>query len=199
MSRKKISKICPNCGLNKLIRKDVNFCSIKCFHESHTKYPIEIRSCKFCGNKFRVYLSQIAGGWGKGVYCSRKCYFKTPKTQEFKKKISKAFSGSNHPNWKGGIMKGRKERNQSIYKEWRNEIFSVDKYTCQFCGARNGHGETVKFEAHHILPWDKFPEMRFSPDNGTTLCQNCHKITRLAEYVKIRDKNLYLEENGGEE
>src|SRR3990167_5209133 len=174
MSYKKISKTCPNCGLKKLIRKDVNFCSTKCFHESQTKYPIEIRECLNCGKELKVYLSSVANGWGKGKYCSKKCYFGTPKTIETKNKISKAFSGKNHPNWKGGITKGRQERNQNIYREWRIGIFSIDRYTCQFCGTRNGQGKTIRLEAHHILTWSEFPEMRFELENGTTLCEECH-------------------------
>lgn len=54
---------------------------------------------------------------------------------------------------------------------WRKEVFERDDYTCQTCISNKG-GNLV---AHHLngYHWDK--ENRFNTDNGTTLCDSCHK------------------------
>ena len=56
------------------------------------------------------------------------------------------------------------------YKLWRNAVFERDNYTCQVCGARG-----VKVNAHHRKQYAFFPELRYDPDNGVTLCVPCHK------------------------
>lgn len=80
-------------------------------------------------------------------------------------------SGENHWNWKGGITpKSKKERNSKEYKAWRAAVFKRDNYTCQICGKRG-----VKLNAHHKKRWSEHPELRYSVENGMTLCERCHK------------------------
>lgn len=80
--------------------------------------------------------------------------------------------GENHWNWKGGITpKNQKERNSKKYSKWRKNVFIRDRYICQKCGQQGGN-----LNAHHIKPWSKYPDLRFSIDNGITLCKNCHKL-----------------------
>lgn len=84
----------------------------------------------------------------------------------------KSRSGESHWNWKGGVTpKNQKGRNSPSYKEWRAAVFRRDNYTCQMCGKRGGN-----LNAHHKKPWAEFPELRFSVENGVTLCHSCHKI-----------------------
>lgn len=79
-------------------------------------------------------------------------------------------SGENHPNWKGGITpQNQRERGSQKYAAWRKAVFSRDKYTCQVCGKRGG-----ELNAHHLMPWAKNKECRFSVENGVTLCKDCH-------------------------
>lgn len=35
----------------------------------------------------------------------------------------------------------------------------------------------IRPEAHHIKAWVHFPELRYDPDNGMTVCRDCHKKT----------------------
>ena len=78
-----------------------------------------------------------------------------------------------HWNWKGGITpKSFQIRNSKEYKLWRKAVFERDNWTCIWCGIRG-----VELHADHIKPFALFPELRFSIDNGRTLCVPCHKKT----------------------
>ena len=95
-----------------------------------------------------------------------------------RKKMSQSHpKGKYHPNWKGGITPFLKRvRNSMEYKMWRIAVFTRDNWMCQNCGKRNGKnvGKTVCINAHHILNFAEYPELRFAIDNGITLCKKCH-------------------------
>lgn len=77
-----------------------------------------------------------------------------------------------HPNWKGGITPINESIRKSIeYKLWRKSVFQRDCYKCIWCDS------TKKIHADHIRPFCNYPELRFSIDNGRTLCEKCHKST----------------------
>lgn len=57
------------------------------------------------------------------------------------------------------------------YYKWRRAVLERDSYACQDCGAK---GTKRSLHAHHKLWWSKFPSLRFSRDNGKTLCFDCH-------------------------
>lgn len=79
--------------------------------------------------------------------------------------------GENNANWKGGITPdNQKIRHSEEYKEWRLEVFKRDNYTCKCCGDKIGGN----LNAHHILNFAEYPELRFDIDNGITLCNLCH-------------------------
>lgn len=81
-------------------------------------------------------------------------------------------------NWKGGITPvNQKIRHSFEYREWRTAVFERDRYTCVWCGAKNGRGKTVILNADHIKPFAYYPELRFAIDNGRTLCKRCHRST----------------------
>ncbi len=58
------------------------------------------------------------------------------------------------------------------YKLWRESVLRRDNWACVFCFVRGG-----KLHADHIRPFAYFPELRFSIDNGRTLCIPCHMKT----------------------
>ena len=103
-------------------------------------------------------------------------------TSEIRAKISvarkkqKMPSGENHPMWKGGYAKIRQARyNESDYIEWHDKCLERDNYICQYCGARNGMGESIHFQVHHIINYWERPDLAYALDNGITLCKGCHQ------------------------
>ena len=75
-------------------------------------------------------------------------------------------------NWGRNSVVNNKQHLRFIpeYKEWRKAVFERDNYTCQHCLQRG-----CRLNAHHIMPFARYPELRFSVNNGISLCESCHK------------------------
>ena len=120
------------------------------------------------------------------------------RSDKTKRKISLAMKGEKHWNWKGGLSSIRKQLSDTYeYKQWRQQIFIRDNFTCQKCNTKSGCGYTVRLEAHHIIPFIKLVQeakdymplinlydacMLYTPlwdiSNGITLCEKCHNKTK---------------------
>jgi len=104
-------------------------------------------------------------------------------TKEAREKISishRLIKAEKTSNWKGGITPiNQAIRNSIEYKQWRKAVFERDKYTCLICGQVGG-----ELNAHHIKPFNKFPELRFVVSNGVTMCIKCHKLNRQEEEIR---------------
>lgn len=92
------------------------------------------------------------------------------KTEKYRMRMS----GENSPTWKGGITVKSRDYSIPEYHSWRKECFSRDNYTCQACGVRSTKGKPVTLNCHHILNWADNESCRYDPENGITLCQDCH-------------------------
>jgi len=94
--------------------------------------------------------------------------------------------GNKNGNWKGGITPLTKRiRNNFKYRQWRSDVFTRDKFTCQECGQWGG-----RLNAHHIksfsIIFEEYQitilkealecEELFNINNGITLCEECHQI-----------------------
>jgi len=76
-------------------------------------------------------------------------------------------------------------RNSYKYRQWRSDVLTRDKFTCQECFSKE------KLETHHILSLTSIireykietikdaykNEKLFDINNGLTLCSECHKKT----------------------
>lgn len=60
------------------------------------------------------------------------------------------------------------ERSNPQYAIWRSTVYRRDSYRCRECDSGSF------LVAHHIKSWADYPELRFSLDNGITLCEDCH-------------------------
>ncbi len=78
-------------------------------------------------------------------------------------------SGPNHPSWTGKSSENKLIRSSIEYKEWRRQVFERDDYTCHICGIKGGN-----LNANHIKKFADYPDLRFDPTNGITLCEWCH-------------------------
>lgn len=88
----------------------------------------------------------------------------------FSARAKKQFSGSNNPNWKGGVTpRNHAFRTRIDYYEWQQVVWKRDNYTCALCSSWE------KPHAHHILPLSYNWEERLNIDNGITLCKKCHE------------------------
>lgn len=69
----------------------------------------------------------------------------------------------------------RRLKNTTNYKNWRNDVFERDDYTCQMkncvcCNNKRG----VELHPHHLLTVKEYPEFMFYTDNGVALCKDSH-------------------------
>ena len=90
--------------------------------------------------------------------------------------------GANHYKWIENRTElkrdtGKNERGCSLYREWRAQVWLRDSYKCKIANPDcNG-----RIEAHHILGWREYPELRYQTNNGITLCHAHHPRKRAEE------------------
>jgi 5-methylcytosine-specific restriction endonuclease McrA len=95
--------------------------------------------------------------------------------------VPKGFYKRKKPAWnKGKHFIFRKddilessERHRFEHYQWSQTIKKRDNFTCRHCGKLNLKDHDC--HAHHIMEWDKFPELRLDLNNGITLCRSCHR------------------------
>ncbi len=58
---------------------------------------------------------------------------------------------------------------------WRKAVLNRDNHTCQRCN------KNKELHVHHKERWVDSPTLRFSVDNGITLCEKCHKLVHNKE------------------
>lgn len=63
------------------------------------------------------------------------------------------------------------------YRDWMKAVKNRDGWKCQIS---NGDC-SGQLEAHHILPWRDYPELRYQVNNGITLCCFHHPRKRSEE------------------
>ena len=148
-----------------------------------------IAICKNCSVEFLVKP------YTKGLYCSRMCYHKDMVGKIGNIVHRKTFvawnkglklpnqSGVNHPRWikdrtlLATLSNGEEYRNSPASRDWAKRVKNRDSWKCRIADT-NCNGKLV---AHHILPWSKFPELRYDINNGITLCRFHHPLKRSDE------------------
>lgn len=174
-----IYKVC-NCGTefycekNRINRK--KYCSIKCrcdFHPKGAKYSDEARK-KISKSRKGIVFSFVhrmkIGMAHKGTKLS----------QIHIEKIRNATKGEKNWQWikdRNLLKKSEKKHLDSRYKEWMLSVKNRDDWKCRIADDKcNG-----RLEAHHILNWKNYPELRYEINNGITLCHFHHPKKRVDE------------------
>lgn len=100
---------------------------------------------------------------------------------EIKQKMSDSKKGNKHPRWIEDRTKVINRFKESLsttqYRNWRSNIFKRDNWKCCITDT-NCSGQ---LEAHHILNWSDYPELRYEINNGITLCHAHHPRGRKKE------------------
>jgi hypothetical protein len=145
-------------------------------------------------NLSKSHLKQVP--WNKGTKMSddfkEKCKIrqlgKFFRSESGKKSFTEKTSGSNNHRWiedrtQVDLNKRRNWAPKCV--DWREKVFKRDNWTCRLL-SENCKGQ---LEAHHILRWSEYPELRFIINNGITLCHAHHprkksEEKRLSPYFK---------------
>ena len=102
-------------------------------------------------------------------------------SEKTKKKMSEAHKGKckgiNHWRWiidRTKLNTNRQKAYDTKYKYWMKRVKNRDNWKCKI----NNKDCCGRLEAHHILPWSQFPELRYEINNGITLCHFHHPRKR---------------------
>ena len=165
--------LCKECSVGfKSIRRSTDkkytvFCSIKCRSQFTFKLKSVFLVCKTCKITFRTNPGNIRKN---KQFCSNKCCKSNPEILE-RQRIR--MTGSNSPNWKGGItVLYRGIRRSAEYQRVRRKALERDDFQCVWCNKKEG-----RLDVDHIKPLSKFPNLIYDLDNLRTLCFDCHRKT----------------------
>ena len=165
------------------------YCSWECRCEARKAKP---HNCLSCGCLFSP-VKQIkrkhgirwisANAKDGRTTCSKECHLEWIRKNPIRKaRISAAFKGELHPNWRGG----RKWLTDASYRgeDWKKiaeRARKRDGYKCQDCGLKREESLS-KFDrdldVHHIVPFHNWPNSKQANrmSNLVTLCASCHRI-----------------------
>ena len=88
---------------------------------------------------------------------------------EILRKRSKAMTGADNPNWRGGVSFELYPKGWTIHL--RKAIRKRDNYTCVLCGE-------IQNERRHPVHHINYIKKDIRPENLVTLCIGCHRKTR---------------------
>lgn len=94
-------------------------------------------------------------------------------TDEWKLQAKIRSSGENSPCYikdRTKLKTGREKSYDTQYKYWMRKVKNRDLWKCKMAN-EDCKG---KLEAHHILDWENYPELRYDINNGITLCHAHH-------------------------
>lgn len=104
-----------------------------------------------------------------------------------KKGYQKGFKKEAHWKWKEDrttVKQSEKKHLNGLYREWMKSVKERDNWKCRM----TNDSCKGRLESHHIYDWINHPGLRYSINNGITLCHAHHprgraEEKRLAEYL----------------
>jgi hypothetical protein len=136
-------------------------CLLLSSEEDYKNNQSELEFVCACGNIFETKFALFK--YENSIRCYD-CYLKS-------------VSGENSRWWTGGSSERDRAKSSVEYREWRKNVFKRDNYVCQCCGKKSG-----KLNAHHIENFATNVEKRTELDNGITLCEDCHSISKYGSF-----------------
>jgi len=87
-------------------------------------------------------------------------------------KMGESRRGSKSVNWikDRTKLKTQGDRRSYAYSNWRKEVWKRDNFTCRI----KNNDCKGRIEAHHILGYAEYPELRYQINNGITVCHFHH-------------------------
>lgn len=92
------------------------------------------------------------------------------------------------------VSNGRLKKRDEIRDHWsgnvgsyntaKRSVFEKQHHRCPECGKEFQRYKDM--EAHHALPWARFPELRQKAENLVLLCHDCHKEVHCNPWKNIK-------------
>lgn len=126
-----------------------------------------------CGNFTEVIYNKLITGHTKSCGC---LHNRVAKERAIIR--NKEMAGPKHPRWNPDLTDEEREAakegrtNDPKLNRWRKKVYERDGYKCVKCKDDKG-GNLI---AHHIYSWNSHKKLRYVASNGSTLCEECHKI-----------------------
>ena len=144
--------------------KECYFLDAKNIHKKGKENPCYNKikcKCDYCGGEIEIIPSKMKDR--EYHFCNMNCRSLWQKNH---------FKGSNNPNYNPNLTDQNREdrRKNQEYKDWRNNVFLRDDYTCIISGEKG-----KEIIAHHLYSYDKYNELRFDVSNGVTISIELHK------------------------
>lgn len=76
------------------------------------------------------------------------------------------------------MKRGLKAERLRMHKEWADKVKERDGYKCFVCGK-----EDKLLNAHHLLPKERYPSLKYDVLNGISLCVRHHKFGKCSPHL----------------
>ena len=141
------------------------------------------------GHKIRLGMKNEASSNEK----NRVAHLGRKYSLEHRKSISESLKGvaylcdkrgELHPRWiknRTLLKDDHRDRGGQLHREWSGSVKNRDGWKCRI----NNENCNGRVEAHHILGWTEYPELRYQINNGITLCHAHHPRKRAEEKLLI--------------
>ena len=151
-------------------------------HSEETRKKMSLaRIGQKCSIETRLKIGVANTGKKRSLeFCEAMSLFKTGAISPKKGRPSPETSGEKNWRWisdRSLLKDDHKDRGGQLHREWSKSVKNRDGWKCKIS---NGDC-SGRLEAHHILGWKSYPELRYQITNGITLCHFHHPRKRDGE------------------
>lgn len=166
---------------------------VKIEHLNKFSPALVTMTCEQCLNervlKFKNYnhicLSCTIGNSNRKKYENEE--FKNKKAEHMRS-INIGKFGPLNRNWNHSLSElERRKRKSGDTKTWSKKIRNIFNNKCFLCDSME------KLNAHHLMNYKDYPELRYDINNGVCLCQKCHKEFHSMYGIRNNTKDQFEE------